>query len=339
MAKAPPPSPALAPTPTPAPADPLPSWNEGPHKQAILAFVARVTGATNPEFVPESERIAAFDNDGTLWVEQPVYTQLSFAVDRVRELAPAHPEWNKQEPFKSILAGDLKAALAGGDKAILDLIAATHSGMSTDDFAQTVTQWFSNARHPKFGRPYSELVYQPMLELLSFLRANGFKTFIVSGGGIDFMRPVTTRFYGIPPEQVIGTTPKYRYQNVKGKPEIMREPGITLLDDGDGKPVGIQTHIGRRPLAAFGNSDGDEAMLQWTAAGKGPRLAVLVHHTDGAREVAYDRDSKIGKLDKALDEANAKGWVVVSMKDDWKTIFPATKISVPESAPSAPGAR
>jgi phosphoglycolate phosphatase-like HAD superfamily hydrolase len=325
---------AAAPAPLPAPTDPLPSWTDGATKQAILDFIARVTTPNSAEFVPESERVATFDNDGTLWVEQPVYTQVAFAVDRVRELAPAHPEWKKQEPFKSILSGDLSRALSLGDKAVVELIAATHSGMTTDEFAQIVSHWFSTAKHPKFGKPYAELVYQPMVELMAFLRKNGFKTFIVSGGGIDFMRPITSRFYGIPPEQVVGSTGKYRYQITNGKPEILREPGVSSIDDGPGKPVGIQTHIGQRPLAAFGNSDGDQQMLQWTAAGAGLRLAVLVHHTDGVREVAYDRESKIGKLDKALDEAKAKKWVVISMKDDWKAIFPAS----PGSG-SASGAR
>jgi haloacid dehalogenase-like hydrolase len=332
-------TPASAATPTaaaaPTPADPLPSWNAGATKSAILSFVSRVTTPGAPDFVPAGERIATFDNDGTLWVEQPMYTQLAFALDRVRELAPAHPEWKKKEPFKSILAGDVKTALAGGDEAILALVEATHAGMSTEDFEREVTLWFSKAKHPTLGRLYADCVYQPMLELLSFMRDSGFKTFIVSGGGIDFMRPVTSRLYGIPPEQVVGTTGKYHFELKDGKPVVMRDPGLTLLDDKAGKPVGIQMHIGRRPLAAFGNSDGDLQMLEWTAGGAGPRLMLLVHHSDGVREFAYDRASHIGTLDKALDEAKEKGWLVVSMKDDWKTIFPKTP-AAEHAAPAAP---
>lgn len=324
---------------TPAPdgvaGDPLASWREGTTKQAIMTFVARVTAHGSQDFVPAAERIAVFDNDGTLWSEQPVYIQLAFVLDRVRELAPAHPEWTKREPIKSALAGDLKAALAGGEKSLVELLAATHSGMTTEDFQQTVLRWFSSAKHPKYGRPYSECVYQPMLELLGYLRANGFKTFIVSGGGADFMRPVAEKIYGIPPEQVVGSTGKLRFELREGRPVIVREPGVSFVNDREGKPVGIQQHIGRRPLAAFGNSDGDQPMLEWTAAGSGARLALLVHHTDGEREVAYDRASPVGKLDKALDEAKAKGWLVVSMKDDWKTVFPALPNAPAPPAPPA----
>lgn len=306
----------------PAPADPLPSWRNGATKEAIVAFVARVTKSGSADFVPLPERIATFDNDGTLWSEQPIYIQLAFALDRVRELAPSHPEWKTTEPFKSVLAGDLKAALAGGEKSLLALIGATHAGMTTSEFDEIVRRWFSTAKHPKYGRPYSECVYQPMLELLGYLRLNGFKTFIVSGGGIDFMRAITEQVYGIPPEQVIGTTGKLKFELRGGKPVILRESGVDFVNDKEGKPVGIQRHIGRRPIAAFGNSDGDQQMLEWTAGGPGARLLLLVHHTDGEREVAYDRASSIGKLDKALDEARAKGWLVASMKDDWSTIFP-----------------
>jgi hypothetical protein len=303
-------------------ADPLPSWKDGDSKRAITAFVGRVT-TQGADFVPPAERIATFDNDGTLWSEQPMYTQFAFALDRVRELASTHPEWKTKEPFKSILAGDLKTALAGGAQGMGELMAATHTGMTTDEFAPIVVQWLKTARHPKLGRPYVELVYQPMLELLGYLRANGFKTFIVSGGGIDFMRAFTEQVYGIPPEQVIGTMGKLHFELRDGKAALVREPELAFLDDGPGKAIGIEQHIGRRPLAAFGNSDGDQQMLEWTAAGSGPRFMLLVHHTDAAREVAYDRGSHIGKLDRALDEAHAKGWTVVSMKDDWKTIFPA----------------
>jgi len=322
---APPAAPAVPVPQAPVPADPLASWNDGAAKLAIQGFVARVSKEGSPDFVPVPERIAVFDNDGTLWSEQPMYIQLAFTLDRVRELAPAHPEWKAKEPFKSVLSGDLKAALGGGEKALVTLITATHAGMTSDEFTAIVERWFATAKHPKYGRPYTECVYQPMLEVLSYLRDNGFKTFIVSGGGIDFMRPITQKLYGIPPEQVVGSTEKLKFELRDGKPVLVREPAIAFVNDGPGKPVGIQTHIGRRPIAAFGNSDGDQQMLEWTAAGPGPRLMLLVHHTDAAREVAYDRTSSIGKLDRALDEARAKNWVVTSMKDDWKTIFPAAK--------------
>jgi len=328
-------APGAAPAPLAAAADPLASWNEGATKQAIMAFVARVTTHGGADFVPVAERIAVFDNDGTLWSEQPLYIQLAFVLDRVRELAPAHPEWKAREPFKSVLAGDSKAAVAGGVKAFFELVTATHSGMTTEDFQQTVVRWFSTAKHPKYGRLYTECVYQPMLELLGYLRANGFKTFIVSSGGTDFMRPVTEKLYGIPPEQVVGSLGKLRFELRSGRPVLMREPGVFFANDGDGKPVGIQQHIGRRPIAAFGNADGDQQMLEWTAGGSGARLALLVHHTDAEREVAYDRTSPVGKLDKALDEAKAKGWLVASMKDDWKTIFPALPNAPAPPAPPA----
>lgn len=333
VAVAPPPAPAPAPPIELKPADPLPSWNDGATKQAIVSFVARVT-TPGPDFVPLAERIATFDNDGTLWSEQPMYIQLAFALDRVRELAPQHPEWKSKEPFKSILAGDLAKALAGGEKSLVPLIMATHTGMTTTEFEQIVKTWFATAKHPKYGRPYTECVYQPMLEVLAFLRQNGFKTFIVSGGGIDFMRPVTERIYGIPPEQVVGSTGKLKFELRDGKPILLRESGIDFIDDVEGKPVGIQRHIGRRPIAAFGNSDGDQQMLEWTAAGSGLRLMLLVHHTDAEREVAYDRKSSIGKLDAALDEAKAKGWVVASIKDDWKSVFPVRSDS--SAAPAQP---
>ena len=303
-------------------AQPLPSWNEGPAKARILAFVQAVTDKSGKDFVPPAERIAVFDNDGTLWCEQPMYVQLAFVLDRVKELAPKHPDWKTKQPFKAVLERDLKALAAQGEKGAMELVAATHTGMSSEDFNRIVSDWIAGARHPKFKRPYTELVYQPMLELLAYLRENGFKTFIVSGGGIDFMRPWTERVYGIPPEQVVGSTGKLKYELRDGKPVLMKLPASTSIDDGPGKPVGIQTHIGRRPIAAFGNSDGDLQMLQYTAAGSGARLMLIVHHTDAEREYAYDRKSSIGRLDKALDEANAKGWTVVSMKTDWKKIFP-----------------
>jgi hypothetical protein len=306
-------------------ADPLPSWNDGPAKQAILAFVAKVTKEGGPDFVPPAERIATFDNDGTLWCEQPVYVQFAFAFDRVRTLADKHPDWKEKQPFKGILAGDIKAALAGGERALVELIMATHTGMTTKEFEKIVTDWLATARHPKFNRPYTELVYQPMLELLSYLRANGFKTFIVSGGGIEFMRPWAERVYGVPPEQVVGSSIKLKYELREGRPVLLRLPEMNFVDDKQGKPVGIQQHIGRRPIAAFGNSDGDLEMFQWTTSGHGPRFGLIVHHTDADREYAYDRRSHIGQLDKALDEATERGWTVVSIKTDWKVVFPTEK--------------
>jgi len=302
-------------------ADPLPSWNDTAPKQAIIAFVEKVTKPGSPHFVPAPERIATFDNDGTLWSEQPMYFQLAFALDRVKALAPQHPEWKTQEPFASLLKGDVKAVLAGGERGLMEIVAATHTGMTIEEFSKTVSDWIATARHPKTGKLYTEMVYQPMLELLAYLRANGFKTFIVSGGGIEFMRPWTEKVYGIPPEQVVGSSGKLKYEMRDGKPVLMKLPEINLVDDKAGKPVGIQQHIGRRPIAAFGNSDGDREMLEWTQAGGGARLMLLVHHDDAKREWAYDRKSHIGTLDKAWDEALVKGWTVVSMRDDWKRIF------------------
>jgi hypothetical protein len=302
-------------------ADPLPSWNDTAPKQAIVAFVEKVTKEGSPDFVPVPERIATFDNDGTLWAEQPMYFQFIFAMDRVKVLAPQHPEWKDKEPFASLLKGDMKGALAGGEKGLMEMMAATHTGMTTEEFTKTVADWITTAKHPKTGKLYSEMVYQPMLELLAYLRANGFKTFIVSGGGIEFMRPWTEKVYGIPPEQVVGSSGKLKFEMRDGKPVLVKLPEINFIDDKTGKPIGIQQHIGRRPIAAFGNSDGDLQMLQWTAAGSGPRFCLYVHHTDAAREWAYDRESHIGRLDKGLDEAKARGWTVVSMKEDWKRIF------------------
>ncbi len=302
--------------------DPLPSWNDGKSKQAIIEFVEKVTSESSPDFVPPAERIATFDNDGTLWAEQPMYFQLAFALDRVTALAPEHPEWQGREPFASLLKGDLKSALAGGEKAILEIVMATHAGMTTEEFEESVTEWIASAKHPKTGRLYTEMVYQPMLELLDYLRANGFKTFIVSGGGIEFMRPWTEKVYGIPPEQVVGSSIKTKYELRDGKPVLTRLPELNFIDDKEGKPVGIHQYIGRRPIAAFGNSDGDLQMLQWTTAGEGARFALIVHHTDAEREWAYDRKSSVGRLDKALDEAREKGWTVVDMQNDWKTVFP-----------------
>jgi len=305
-----------------AAAELLPSWNEGQAKRAIVDFVQRVTAAGSADFVPVAKRIAVFDNDGTLWIEKPMYVQLAFALDRVKALAPTHPEWKDKMPFKAVLEGDVKAVAAGGEHALLELVMATHAGMTTDAFAQVVSDWLTTAKHPRFNRPYSELVYQPMLELLAYLRANGFKTYIVSGGGIEFMRPWTEKVYGIPPEQVIGSSIKTRFELKEGKPVLVRLPEINFIDDKAGKPVGIHMHIGRRPIAAFGNSDGDLQMLQWTTAGSGARFGLIVHHTDADREYAYDHQSSVGRLDKALEMAKRQGWTVVDMKQDWKRIFP-----------------
>ena len=300
---------------------PLPSWNDGAAKRAILAFVAETTTPGSPRFVPASERIAVFDNDGTLWAEQPIYFQALFAMDRVRALAPQHPQWRDREPFRSVLANDMPGVAAAGEAGLLEMVMATHAGMTTEEFTQVVTEWIATARHPTTGRRYTEMVYQPMLELLAYLRANGFKTFIVSGGGIEFMRPWAERVYGIPPEQVIGSSIKTTFEIRDGQPVLVRLAQVNFIDDKEGKPVGIQQQIGRRPIAAFGNSDGDLQMLQWTAAGAGPRFCLYVHHTDAAREWAYDRTSSVGRLDKGLEEAKARGWTVVDMKEDWGAVF------------------
>jgi phosphoglycolate phosphatase-like HAD superfamily hydrolase len=312
----------LAPVSLCAQTDPLPSWNDGPAKQSIVAFVQKAIDSAGPQFVPPEQRIATFDNDGTLWSEQPIYFQFAFALARVKALAPKHPEWKTTQPFKAVLDGDMKALAASGEKGMVQLLLATHTGMTTDEFTKTVTEWIATAQHPRFKRPYTELVFQPMLELLAYLRANGFKTYIVSGGTVEFMRPWTERVYGIPPEQVVGTSFVTTYKlAADGTPLLFRQPKIDFVDDGPGKPVNIQKFIGRRPVLAFGNSDGDHQMLQWTAAGEGARFMGLVHHTDAAREWAYDRQSHVGRLDKALDEARRRGWTVVDMKSDWKKIF------------------
>jgi hypothetical protein len=302
--------------------DPLPSWNDTGSKKAIFNFVERVTKQGSADFVPEAERIATFDNDGTLWAEQPMYFQQLFALDRVKALAPKHPEWKTEEPFASLLKGDIKRALAGGEPAIFKIVAATHSGMTVDEFNGIARDWFATARHPVTKRLYTEMVYQPMLELLAYLRANAFKTFIVSGGGIDFIRVFSERVYGVPTQQVVGSSGKVKFEMQNGKWVLMRLPELNFIDDGPGKPVGINENIGRRPIAAFGNSDGDMQMLQYTKGGSGARFGLIVHHTDAEREWAYDRKSSVGKLDKALDAAPAAGWTVVDMKNDWKTIFP-----------------
>ena len=304
-----------------AAADPLPSWNDGANKRAIVDFVARVTSQGGPDFVPPAQRIATSDNDGTLWVEHPMYVQMAFALERVKAMAPMHPEWKKKQPFKAALEGDMKALAAAGDHAIVELVMATHAGMTVEEFQNIVTDWLATARHPRFKRPYTELSYQPMIELLAYLRANAFKTFIVSGGGIEFMRPWTERVYGVPPEQVVGSSIKTKFQMRDGRPELFRLPEVNFIDDGAGKPVGINEFIGHRPIAAFGNSDGDLEMLQWTTMSGGVRLGLLVHHTDAVREYAYDRDTAFGRLDKALDAAATNNWVVADMKNDWKRIF------------------
>ena len=303
-------------------ADPLPSWNAGQTKQAIIKFVQAVTDKPSPQYVPPEQRIATFDNDGTLWCEQPMYFQGFFAFDRVKALAPQHPEWKERQPFKAVLENDMKALAASGEKGVMEIGMTTHAGMSTGEFEKIVKDWLAMAKHPRFNRPFTDLVYKPMLELLAYLRENGFKIYIVSGGGVEFMRPWTEKVYGIPPEQVLGSSVKLKFEMRDGKPALMRLPEIDFIDDGPGKPVGIQKFIGRRPIAAFGNSDGDHQMLQWTAAGEGLRFMLLVHHTDAEREWAYDRQSPIGRLDKALDEAQNRGWTIVDMKKDWKRVFP-----------------
>jgi phosphoglycolate phosphatase-like HAD superfamily hydrolase len=313
---------ALMPSLTTAVDDPLPSWNEGPVKKTITDYVSGVTTEGSPDFVPPAERIAVFDNDGTLWAEQPIYFQVQFALDRVKALTPKHPEWKEKQPFKPLLAGDMKGFTAGGAKALAEVMAVSHSGMTTEEFEAIVKDWLATAKHPRFKRLYTEVVYQPMLELLDYLRANGFKTFIVSGGGVEFMRAWVEKVYGIPPEQVVGSMGKQKFELRDGKPVLLKLPAVDFVDDKEGKPIGIQKFIGRRPILTFGNSDGDHQMLQWTAAGAGARFMGLVHHTDAEREWAYDRTSPIGKLDKALDEALAKHWTVVDMKTDWKRVFP-----------------
>jgi len=311
--------------------DPLPSWNDGATKQGIIDFVGKVTKEGGPDFVKPEERVATFDNDGTLWIEQPLYNQFVFAIDEVKKQANQHPEWATKEPFKSVLAGDMKAVAAMGEKGMLEIVAATHSGMTTVDFNNSVKQWLETAKHPRFKVLYTDLVYQPMLELLAYLRANGFKTFIVSGGGVEFMRNFAEKTYGVPPEQVIGSSGVTKYQMWDASPALVKEPKVFFVDDGPGKPEAINRVIGRQPIFAFGNSDGDKEMLEWTAAGDGLRFMGLVYHTDAAREYAYGPagglpDSKVGTFSQALmDEAKGKGWIIADMKNDWKTIFPPAK--------------
>lgn len=304
-------------------ADSLASWNDRPAKKAILEFVAAVTNKNSKDYVKPADRIATFDNDGTLWIEYPMYTQMLFAFDRVKVLAPQHPEWRTKQPFKGVLEGDMKAVGATGVKGLMEIILATHSGMTAAEFEQKVSNWLAITKQSRFKRPYTELVYQPQLELLTYLRANGFKTFIVSGGGISFMRPISKEIYGIPPEQVIGSSVVVEFQVKDGKPELVRMPKINFINDKAGKPVGIYQHIGRRPILAFGNSDNDMQMIEYTMGGEGRRLGLFVHHTDADREFSYDRKSHVGKLNKALDQADANGWIIVDMKRDWKEVFSA----------------
>jgi phosphoglycolate phosphatase-like HAD superfamily hydrolase len=311
--------------------DPLPSWNDGPTKQSILKFVEKVTTEGSPDFVRRYDRIATFDNDGTLWCEQPMYFQVMFAFDRIRATAGSHPEWKQTEPYKSVLDGDIKQLAKTGEKGLLDVIETTHSGMTVEDFHATVREWMQTARHPRFEQPFDKCIYLPMHELLVFLRANGFKTFIVSGGGIEFMRPWVDKAYGIPPEQVVGSSGVVKYELKNDQPVLMKQPKVEFVDDGPGKPIGINRFIGRHPVMAFGNSDGDYEMLRWTTAIESsspsepgrprPRFGLIVHHTDAVREYAYDRNSYVGRLDKALNEAPKRGWTVVDMKNDWKRIF------------------
>jgi phosphoglycolate phosphatase-like HAD superfamily hydrolase len=302
--------------------DPLPSWNDGPTKAQIIDFVRAVSDPDDPAFVEPGERIATFDNDGTLWVEQPIYAEMAFALHRVKDLARVHPEWKTQQPFKAVIEGDKDALVESGSRGLAAIVVASHTGMSATLFDTIVTEWVRDALHPRFEQPYTELVYQPQLELLRYLEANGFKTFIVSGGSVEFMRTYTEETYGIPPERVVGSSIETRYEMQGGKPSLLRLPEIDFVDDKTGKPVGIHKHVGRHPILAFGNSDGDFEMLQWTTTGSGgARLGLILHHDDAEREYAYDRESRVGKLDRALDAAGESGWLVVSMKSDWKTVF------------------
>lgn len=305
--------------------DPLPSWNEGVSKKSITDFVTKTTQDGNKEFIPVTDRIACFDNDGTLWTEQPMYFQLAFAIDRIKAMAPEHPEWKTTQPFQALLEGDMKTVMAGGEKALLQIVMTTHAGMTTEEFSKTVKDWMATAKHPKTGKHYNEMIYQPMVELLNYLRSNGYKTFIVSGGGVDFMRPWAEQAYGIPPYQVIGSSGKVKYEIINGNPVLTKLPEINFIDDKEGKPVGIHQYIGKRPVFTAGNSDGDYAMLQYTSSSSEPHFGMIVHHTDSVREWAYDRKSHIGNLEKGLDDAPKYNWLIVDMKTDWKIIYPGDK--------------
>jgi hypothetical protein len=331
-------APAQGAPPPSAPAPILPSWNDGATRNAIVDFIERVTRDGSPDFVPPEQRIAVFDNDGTLWSEQPVYVQLAFAIDRTRALAPQNPKWKTTQPFKAAIEGDMKTLAAAGTAGLLKLVMATHSGMSSEDFAPLVREWLATARHPKYDRLYTELVYVPMLELLAYLREHGFKTYLVSGGGTEFMRPWASGVYGVPPEQVIGSRVKLAWEQGPDGPVLRRQAEIDFIDDGPGKPIAIQQEIGRRPIFAAGNSDGDQQMLEWSAATHGPSLQLVVHHTDAQREVAYDKDSAVGRLDKALTEAQAKHWVIVDMAADWNKVFAQPVAPAAPEAPATPGA-
>jgi len=302
--------------------DPLPSWNDTASKARVMAFVQAVTESGGKDFVAPTDRIAVFDNDGTLWSEQPMYFQLAFALDRVKAMAPKHPEWKTKQPFKAAIEGDMKTLAAAGERGLLELAAASHAGLSTDEFAAVVKDWLATARHPKFKRPYAELTFAPMVELLAYLRANGFQTWIVSGGGIEFMRVFAEQAYGVPPQQMVGSSLELKYELRNGKPVLVQQPKVAFIDDKAGKPVGIHKAIGKRPIAAFGNSDGDFQMLEWVTSASGARLGLIVRHDDAEREFAYDRKSHVGKLDRALDEAGPRGWTVLSIKQDWKQVFP-----------------
>jgi phosphoglycolate phosphatase-like HAD superfamily hydrolase len=306
-------------------ADPLPSWNEGASKQAIIDFVTRTTKESSADFIPVADRIACFDNDGTLWSEQPMYFQLAFAIDRIKAMAPQHPEWKTTQPFQALLEGDMKTMMAGGEHALLQIMIATHAGMTTEEFEKTVTDWMATATHPKTGKHYNEMIFEPMLELLKYLRANDYKTFIVSGGGADFMRPWAEQTYGIPPYQVIGSSGKVKYDTLNGKPALIKLPEINFIDDKEGKPVGIHQYIGKRPVFTAGNSDGDYAMLHYTSTSSNPHFGMILHHTDAVREYAYDRNSSIGRLEKGLDDATKYNWQIVDMKTDWVKIYPFEK--------------
>ena len=307
--------------------NPLPSWNDGSSKKAIIDFITKTTKEGGADFIPVIDRIACFDNDGTLWSEQPMYFQLAFAIDRVKAMAPEHPEWKTTPPFKALLEGDMKTVMTGGEKALFQIIMATHAGMTTDEFETSVKDWMATAKHPKTGRHYNEMIYQPMIELLNYLRANKYKTFIVSGGGVDFMRPWVEQAYGIPPDQVVGSSGKVKYDTLNGKPVLVKLPEVNFIDDKDGKPIGIHQYIGKRPVFTVGNSDGDYSMLQWASTAAGyPRFGMIVHHTDAEREWAYDRQSHIGKLDKGLDDAAKYDWTVVDMKNEWKKIYAFDKM-------------
>jgi phosphoserine phosphatase len=303
------------------PVDPLSSWNASASKARIVAFVQAVTETGGKDFVAPADRIAVFDNDGTLWGEQPMYFQLAFAIDRVRALAPRHPQWKTKQPFKAAIEGDMKALAEAGERGLLELVAASHAGLTTEEFAAVVKDWLATARHPKFQRLYTDLTFAPMVELLAYLRANGFQTWIVSGGGIEFMRVFAEQAYGVPPQQMVGSSLELKYELRNGQPVLVQQPKVAFIDDKAGKPVGIQKAIGKRPIAAFGNSDGDFQMIEWTTSGGGARLGLVVHHDDAEREYAYDRKSPFGKLDRALDEAGARGWTLVSIKNDWARVF------------------